>query len=1009
MSTSRSYANLMNKQILGHQDLVVRVFGYLYTLCLDTVRAHWDIDGAFNTKLTMSASAVDTVQVDGTSLATDGKGHILDINAIVPGRAAKFQNTNAITYYVGMRWATRPEGITVNPRTGMPNFQSIREEIGYAAAPNTVTDLGNGTIRFVVDSVTEAAVSNAGRTVVVYKVIPAQDATTEAIAIETLTVAWNGTNNIVTTAGNLGQNDGVSTTAGDYMAVLLGITVKRNTNLETDPNTMFVGTVIGVGAGGTPSVFSIANQRLLKTFNDASQVLFDAYKWLTAGTVQEAFEQVVDILDSTAGATHIGVLLTALSRRLPNAAAGGGIGNIADGTFTSASRLQDVLVAIDAVLRRKQGWTLSFADGVGLVGDYLPSQFDAQFDTGLYFLRSAVSPSATPFLLGNTGDSLDRTPYVVGEASEQGTDPVNKTHVYTPTGATGPAVYRGTFKRVYFDSKHDGPIQLGDPSGNNVILEDFGARAGHISQSDMHQGAPQPFHWRNGVIKPKSLTEASAPVGASLSVSHVSGGQNFTHGIYENLIIQTPSINQTSPAKVAAFSSTLTGQAGITTGATRPVTFRNCVFITWSDAPCVKLDGDYQYIFEDCTFQGIGTITAILFMALNGAHVIIRNCMFFAPEGSCLSLLACSGVVEGCTFLADKGASTTSQTNANPQIIRAYGTTTTALHFKNNTVIIGTAASRPTGSATNALIRLGNGATNNMTFVDGLSVKYIAGTSQDIHRSATLHLDGSNSRNSHFSNISIDFGGFKRAASNVAVDGYAALVVVVHCHVSGLNLYNIATPSGAITTTVLAISEANVSDVYMDCGSAGDNTHKWDSCLHLDSRSQVQNVVVAGTIVSATNGVVRIGGFGEQIQLRGLRMENLQAGIGTPAIINIACNDNILTDIHMLLVGQGVCPAIFTNNMRNVLSNIHVSSDGFTSGFPLVRVTGGASTSQGRQNMLTNLWLEWNGASDNAVEHYGYDGILANVIARRTTGSTVAYASFGGSNTTISNVVLSTV
>src|SRR5690606_29601129 len=96
-----------------------------------------------------------------------------------------------------------------------------------SAAPSVVVD-NTGTITFTIDSVCEAGVSHAGRTARIWKVIPGEGATTEAIAIEDVAVVYTAGNNKITTMGTLGQS-AVSTTAADYMVALLGPSVKRNT------------------------------------------------------------------------------------------------------------------------------------------------------------------------------------------------------------------------------------------------------------------------------------------------------------------------------------------------------------------------------------------------------------------------------------------------------------------------------------------------------------------------------------------------------------------------------------------------------------------------------------------------------------------------------------------------------------------------------------------------------------------------------------------------------------
>lgn len=1011
MTTGMIRSNLVDKKLIGLQDLRERGLDYLRSLVQDAIKAHWDVDGAFNAKLGLTSFAVDKVQVTGTSLSTDGMGHVLKVGNIWASDA-KFQNALGVTYYVGMRYTEIPVGVSINPRTGKVQYQSWQEQIGYSGSPQSsgVTDNGNGTITFNVNTVTESGVSNAGRFVMVYKNVPADGALTEAIAIELCTVVWNGTDNVITTVGSLGQ-DNISQVSDDYTVVLLGLTVSRNINLQADPITMFLGTVVGVGAGSQPSVFDTTNQRLLKTFDDASQILFTAYKWLTAGTVQEAFQQVVDILDSTSvpGTSKIGTTLTAFGVKaamgtLPQA----GIGTVADGTFTTSSRLDAVLAAIDAAIRRKQSWTATFSDGGAFTSDYSHTALASQWTDAMFWLRKQGTPATNKFtLLGGPGDSGARQAYVVGEISDPGIEPANKTVITTSGGTTAAAIYRGTFHRVYFSPNHGGVVQFGDPSnGHNVICEDWGARSGYVTITDFHTIAPQPFHLRNGVIKPVSNSD-NAPNGAALSITHDAAGQNWAHGIIENMVITGPTGSQTSP--IAALYASLNLTTGLNSSVMRPLTFRNCVFIQGgADVPIVKLDGIFKYTFENCSFIGRGRSASVLFQAINGAHVILRNCYFHAPEGSALSIQACSGLVDGCIFNAD---GTTTSSNANPKIIEAWGATNAPLVLKNNTVFVGIGASRPTGTATSPLVKIGNNSTAALTQCDGMHILYTTGFNQNIHRSATLHIQGNGPHGAKTvaSNIRVDFGGFTRAADNVNVNGYTALVYCDNCRVNGLTMINLGAPGAVVNTVLLAVYQSTVSDVYLDCGGNGDNTHKWGSCIQIESRSEVRNVELLGVAINTTNGVIYMGGSnGGWSKLSHVHSENLYAN--SPAMIHITADESYVDNVHIMGYVKTFAPALFVDRAnRCVVTNIKVRDDQFSTGFPLVQVSGGASTTQGRQNLLSNIWCEYNGTSDLAVRHYGYDGIAANIIGRRTSGATQVAGVLGGSNTTLSNVVLSTV
>lgn len=258
MTTGATFVDFTEKRLLGRQDLDDRLLDYVQGLIRESFEKSYRTGVVFDTLLGLSADGADKFQITGTSDAADGLGHLLDLDGFGYKGGIQFQNTNAVIYYAALHYCEVPDGVQVNPRTGLPEYIGAQEFIGEVADPNAVIDNGNGTITFQVDSVTEAAVSNAGRQVRVWKKTPAKNATTPAIAIEELTVVWTGQNR-VTTTGDLGQ-DSISVTAADYSVALLGPTVKRYTNLIGVDGYAFVGKVTGAGAGNPPTTFDTTDQ-----------------------------------------------------------------------------------------------------------------------------------------------------------------------------------------------------------------------------------------------------------------------------------------------------------------------------------------------------------------------------------------------------------------------------------------------------------------------------------------------------------------------------------------------------------------------------------------------------------------------------------------------------------------------------------------------------------------------------------------------------------------------------
>lgn len=271
MTTDDRFLSASQGKILGVQDFRERLISYLRNQIIAVHQTAFGLDGTFGGTLnTLSAYGADRIQINGDYLMADGAGHFLQTDSVYGGRdvGLAFENANGVTYYVALHYAERPRGIQINAQTGVPEYSELEEVIGDLADPNSVTNNG-ATITFRVDSVADpigsSLVSHAGRRCYVWRKVPAPGATTEAIAIELCTITWTGTENRITTTGLLGQATGaVSTVASDYSVLMLGATISR-VDLAAEPAYAFIGTVVGVGAGLSPSTFSLSGQNDLSS------------------------------------------------------------------------------------------------------------------------------------------------------------------------------------------------------------------------------------------------------------------------------------------------------------------------------------------------------------------------------------------------------------------------------------------------------------------------------------------------------------------------------------------------------------------------------------------------------------------------------------------------------------------------------------------------------------------------------------------------------------------------
>lgn len=268
MATDDKYVNILPTRLLGSSSFKDYFLDYLQTALVEFVTAVYDKDATIDSvsKVIISASGNDEFDLTADKKGTDGSGHLLITDNTYCANV-QFENSNAILYNVALKYAIKPEGIVVNPRTGYPEFDRWVEFFGESAAPTSVVD-NTSYITFNVNSVCpDSSETHAGRKCLVWKNTPALGATTEALAMEICTVYYSGGNNLIDTSasGIMGQTT-VSTTASDYTVLMLGPSVARVTNVDFEPlaDYWFIGTLTGAGSGNPPTIpgTSIDNQRL---------------------------------------------------------------------------------------------------------------------------------------------------------------------------------------------------------------------------------------------------------------------------------------------------------------------------------------------------------------------------------------------------------------------------------------------------------------------------------------------------------------------------------------------------------------------------------------------------------------------------------------------------------------------------------------------------------------------------------------------------------------------------
>lgn len=277
MTTGVTNWIIATKKTVSTTDLGTRFQTPLRQADRDRFSKIYPDDGVFgDTKLGLTGTP-DNLTITGTAESTDGVGEVLDHTlATDDGSLVPFENTVAIPYYVALRAIEHPQGIQINARTGAPEYQETLEDIGEKGDPDSVVDNG-ADLTLNINSLLESGVDHSGRTALVYKKIPAAGATTEAVAIETVTVAYAAPNNTVTTTGLLGQSSPASILAADYEVVVLGPTVRRNTDLRTVSGIVFIGIVTGGGPATIPSAFDVTDQNLINVTLSGFNATLDAF------------------------------------------------------------------------------------------------------------------------------------------------------------------------------------------------------------------------------------------------------------------------------------------------------------------------------------------------------------------------------------------------------------------------------------------------------------------------------------------------------------------------------------------------------------------------------------------------------------------------------------------------------------------------------------------------------------------------------------------------------------
>ena len=247
--------NFYLKKFLSIDQAEDNFFNYLQDRFADVIKQTWPDSGLWSPyPCAMTSGANDTVTLNAGAAITcqDNAGRLIEVTA----NAVPFANVNTTPYYVGAKFIEIPDELETNPRYNTPQWKLLRDAVGEIGVPDSVSDLGGGTYRFVVNSVLESGEDNSGRTCRLW--IKEPTAIANAYVEKTVSYAA-GDNYIDVVAGTDLQGTTLSTTAADYGVAVEGITIST-TDLSLSPEYVFFGIITGNGPAATPVAFNITGQ-----------------------------------------------------------------------------------------------------------------------------------------------------------------------------------------------------------------------------------------------------------------------------------------------------------------------------------------------------------------------------------------------------------------------------------------------------------------------------------------------------------------------------------------------------------------------------------------------------------------------------------------------------------------------------------------------------------------------------------------------------------------------------
>jgi hypothetical protein len=471
MPTGDERVNLILKRFLSQNRMSENFMEYLDTVLTDGLSRIFPASGLFTYpvsfgfsgagKLTLSPDPLEGIDNQGHVIVLEGSGDLVDIS---------FEDDGSSVYWVGLKYMQIPSGVYANPRTGIPEYDKLIDEVGELGFPDTVVAGAGSTIVFNVNTLLEPSVDHTGRVIRVYLVNPlSSDAN---VAFEDLYVAYSSLNNTVTSADSFGQG-ALSLNPLFYKVALLGPSIEKSVLNPFGDEYIILGEV--TSTGGTPTVDDGEQLNLGGGGGHTLQRAYDGFGGSGSGRDIVANDEAVHISQVNNSIYDADIMHAALriTKDTDKAATGATIAeyergldiktrylskgavvhrtNILDVSvngFLNAEEAIDVTTASDDIDFTRVGVDLTFT---GLVGDIWAGIDLAEIsgstlgNDGVYIIDTV---SATALQL----DNLDGTSAsLVQELS----NPALKVSIYRPTLVIG-ADYDGLTIHSLHDFQKDG-------------------------------------------------------------------------------------------------------------------------------------------------------------------------------------------------------------------------------------------------------------------------------------------------------------------------------------------------------------------------------------------------------------------------------------------------------------------------------------------------------------------------------------------------------------------------